>query len=292
MNKTVFITGTSSGFGRAAVELFAARGWNVVATMRKIELATLFRDRPRVRVLPLDLNDSDSIPAVVEQAIAAFGRIDVLVNNAGYFQMGPLESSTMEQIRAQFETNLFGLIALTKALLPHMRDHRGGTIINVASLSAEQGYPFASVYSASKAAVVVLSEALHIELDGLGIVVKTILPGQHATDIFTKIDRASEIPAAYRPLWDMFTQRQRSVRGSQAQGVAQAIYLAATDGKRDRLRYFVGPDATIIPVAKRLLGQAGYFRFFKRALLRPPGLLMTLLMPQGDTKVDIRLDPP
>lgn len=290
MNKTIFITGTNSGFGQATVELFADRGWNVVATMRKIELATMFRDRPHVRVLPLDVNDTDSIPAVVAQAIAAFGRIDVLVNNAGYFQMGPLEASTMQQIRGQFETNVFGLIALTKAFLSHFRDNRGGTIINLASVSAENGYPFASVYSASKAAVAVLSEALHIELDGLGIAVKTILPGQHATKIFTKIDLVEQIPEAYRPLWETFTRRQRAVRGSKAEAVAHAIYMAATDHRRDRLRYYVGPDATIIPRAKRLLGQAGYFRFFKYALLRQPGRLMLMLMPQGDTEVDVRLD--
>ncbi len=290
MDKTIFITGTNSGFGRATVEVFADRGWNVVATMRKIELATLFEDRPNVRVLALDVNDARSIPAVVTQAIDAFGTIDVLVNNAGYFHMGPLESSTMEQIRAQFETNVFGLIALTKVFLPHFRANGAGTIINVSSLSAENGYPFAAAYSASKAAVAVLSEAMNIELDGVGIAVKTILPGQHATKIFTKIDTVEHIPAAYQPLWTHFTGHQRAVKGSKAEGVAQAIYEAATDGKRDRVKYYVGPDATLIPKAKRVLGQAAYFRFFKQALLRKPSRLMMLLMPQGDTEVEVRLD--
>jgi short-subunit dehydrogenase len=214
----------------------------------------------------------------------------VLINNAGYFQMGPLEASTMEQIRAQFETNVFAVIALTKALLPHFREQGTGTIINVSSLSADNGYPFAAVYSASKAAVAVLSEALHIELDGLGITVKTILPGQHATKIFTKIDGVDHIPTAYQALWTQFTRHQRAVKGGRPEAVAHAMYLAATDGRRDRLTYYVGPDATVIPKVKRLLGQARYFRFFKRSLLRQPSRLMTLLMPQGDVDVEVRLD--
>lgn len=260
--------------------------------MRNLEHTHIFRHRPNVRVLPLDVNDTASIPSVVREALTAFGTINVLVNNAGYFQMGPLESSTMEQIRAQFETNVFGLIAVTKAILPHFREQGAGTIVNVSSLSAENGYPFAAVYSASKAAVAVLSEALHVELDGLGITVKTIVPGQHATKIFTKIDAAGHIPAAYQPLWNQFTRRQRAVKGSKAEGVAQAIYGAVTDGRRDRLKYYVGPDATIIPTVKRLLGQHGYFRFFKRSLLRQPSRLMMMLIPQGDTEVEVRLDVP
>jgi NAD(P)-dependent dehydrogenase (short-subunit alcohol dehydrogenase family) len=202
MSKTMFITGTNSGFGRATVELFADRGWNVVATVRKIEYVDMFQDRPNVRVLLLDMNDSAAIPSVVAQAIREFGQIDLLVNNAGYFQMGPLETSTMEQIRAQFETNVFGLIALTKAFLPHFRANGTGMIINVSSLSAESGYPFAAAYSASKAAVAVLSEALNIELDGLGITVKTILPGQHATQIFTNRAYARTIVSdGWRSCW-------------------------------------------------------------------------------------------
>jgi NAD(P)-dependent dehydrogenase (short-subunit alcohol dehydrogenase family) len=290
MSKTMFITGTNSGFGRATVELFADRGWNVVATVRKIEYIDMFQDRPNVRVLLLDMNDAAAISSVVAQAIREFGQIDVLVNNAGYFQMGPLESSTMEQIRAQFETNVFGLIALTKAFLPHFRANGTGTIINVSSLSAENGYPFAAAYSASKAAVAVLSEALNIELHGLGISVKTILPGQHATQIFTKIDAAETMPAAYQPLWSKFTEQQRAVKGSRAEGVAQAIYRAASDHQADRVKYFVGPDATLIPKLKRLLGQSRYFRFFKRSLLRQPNRWLMRLMPQGDTEVEVRLN--
>jgi NAD(P)-dependent dehydrogenase (short-subunit alcohol dehydrogenase family) len=290
MHKTVLITGTNAGFGRATVEVFADRGWNVIATMRRMEFAHLFAHRTNVRVVPLDLNDEASIASVATQAINLWGTVDVLVNNAGYFQMGPLETSTMAQIRAQFDTNVFGLIALTKALLPHFRAHGTGMIINVASLSAEQGYPFAAAYAASKGAVAVLTEALHLELDGLGIGVKAILPGQHATDIFTKIDAAATILDAYQPLWRTFTTQQVAVRGSQPIGVAHTIYRAATDGRRDQVKYYVGPDATLVPRAKRLLGQACYFRLFKHLLLGPPRPWLTRLLPQGDTPVAVRLE--
>jgi NAD(P)-dependent dehydrogenase (short-subunit alcohol dehydrogenase family) len=285
--KTVMITGTNSGFGKATVELFLAKGWNVVATQRKVPEKSLFEPQERVRTIALEIDDPNSIEAAATAALSAFGQVDVLVNNAGYFQMGPLETTTMEQFRAQFETNVFGLVALTKALLPAMREAGGGVIINLASLSAENGYPFAAAYSSSKAAVLVLTEALNLELDAINVSVKAILPGLHATGIFTKIETVESIPEPYRPLLSRFMKLQRASGGSSPTGVAELIYEAATDGKRDVVRYFAGKDATSVPMMKRLLGQAGYFRFFRNTVLNGPGRLVRWMTPSLPEKVNI-----
>ena len=286
-NGTVFVTGTNSGFGRATVEHFADRGWNVAATIRRMESAEIFEGYENVGVFELDVTDPEAVASVAEQAIAEFGRVDVLVNNAGYAQMGPLETSTMEQVKAQFETNFFGLVDLTKVFLPYLREGGGGTIVNIASLSAENGYPFNAVYSASKAAVVALTEGLNVELDGLGVTAKAVLPGQGATKIFTKIDFVEDIPESYRPLLMSFFDRQRVVRGIGPEIVAEVIYKAATDGKRDKVRYYAGPDARMIPAFKRLMGNDRYFRFFKKAAIEGPSPLMQKLIPQGGAEVEV-----
>jgi NAD(P)-dependent dehydrogenase (short-subunit alcohol dehydrogenase family) len=285
--KTVLITGTSSGIGYEAAGLFHRAGWNVVATVRTDPVSCSLPKDGRMKVLRLNLSEPETIESTAHQAIEAFGSIDVLVNNAGYFQMGPLETSTMRQIREQFETNFFGLVALTKAVLPHMRRQLSGVVVNVSSLSAENGYPFASVYSASKAAVMALTEGLSIELDALNISVKAVLPGQHATRIFTKIDAAPSLPAEYQPLLDHFIRMQSSTGGSSPAGAAQAILTAATDGRRDRVRYFVGADAEGIPLMKRLLGVHGYFSFFRKTVLQGPGPVLRKLAPKLREKVDV-----
>ncbi|MET7451869.1 SDR family oxidoreductase [Streptomyces sp. NPDC005574] len=287
MAKTKVITGTASGLGFATVEKFADRGWNVVATTR--DDRNPFPDRANVRVLALDVTDLPAVAAFGTLAADQFGPVDVLVNNAGYYQMGPLETSPMEQIRAQYETNVFGLIALTQSFLPAMRARRSGTIVNLSSISAHNGYPYTSVYGSSKAAVLSLTEALNVELAPLGIVAKAILPGTHATDIFTKIDLADDFPGEYHPLFRRFLDAQTALTGSPASTVADAVWEAVHDGNDDKVRYYAGPDATSIPVTKRLLGQERYFATVKKAILNGPGRLGRLLSREGGTPMRVDL---
>jgi NAD(P)-dependent dehydrogenase (short-subunit alcohol dehydrogenase family) len=195
----------------------------------------------------------------------------------------------MEQIRAQYETNVFGLIALTRSFLPAMRARKSGMIVNLASISADNGYPYTTVYGSSKAAVLSLTEALNVELAPLGIVAKAILPGSHATDIFTKIDFADDFPAEYQPLFRRFVEAQKSLTGSPATTTADVIWDAVTDGNDDKVRYYAGPDATGIPVAKRLLGQQRYFATVKKAILHGPGRLGRLLAREGGTPLTVDL---
>ncbi len=289
MVQTVFITGAGSGIGAASARLFAQKGWQVIATMRNPAKHRTFDGAPNITVLEMDVTHSDSIRNCVETAIQRFESIDVVVNNAGYFQMGPLETSSMDQIRRQYDTNVFGLIEVTKAFVPHFRSRHGGMFINVASISAENGYPFVGAYASSKAAVLILTEALHIELESIGATAKAILPGTHATRIFTKIDMASTLPEEYRHMFDTFTAAQQSSKGSHPSVGAKEIYEAATDRKRHKVRYYAGPDAENIPSMKRLMGERAYFRFFKRLAQNGPGPIMRMFQPQGTENVEVRL---
>lgn len=286
MTKTAVVTGTSSGLGKATVEKFAREGWNVVATVRDPEQLALYAELENVRTLLLDVDDEAAAPTFAADAVAAFGGVDVLVNNAGYFQMGPLEASSMEQIHRQFQTNVFGLLALTQAFLPVFRTQQSGVVVNIASIGAEGGYPYTSVYSASKAAVLTISEALNIEMHPFGVQVKAVLPGQHATRIFSKIDGPDiEVDAYTAQIQAFFDHVPES--GSEPSVVGAVVYTAATDGRADKVHYYAGPDALAIPRMKRLLGIEDYWEEFQAfALGSPSPLWQTLNVPAGTAPLE------
>ncbi|MEU0914665.1 SDR family oxidoreductase [Streptomyces althioticus] len=287
MSNTVVVTGTSTGMGKATVAKFAAEGWNVVATVRKDSDLQVHADLPNVRTLLLDVDDEGAAESFARDAVEQFGRVDALVNNAGFYQMGPLEASSMEQIHQQFQTNVFGLIAVTRAFLPFFREQRSGVVVNIASLTAEQGYPYSAVYGASKAAVVALSEGLSLELAQFGINVRTVLPGQHSTRIFTKIDMAQgEALAPYRAGIEEFFGNNTPT-GSDPSVTADVIYQAAVDADPVKVHYHSAPDATAIPRAKQILGQEGYWREFREFVYgRPTPLWKTLVPAPGDEPVE------
>ena len=184
-SKTIFITGSSSGLGRAAAKLFASRGWTVLATMRspdkEKDLATL----PNVVLLPLDITDPDQITRAVNDALAR-GDVDVVFNNAGYGMAGPLEGVTDEQMLRMVHTNLMGPIRVTKAFIPHFRARRAGLFINTTSIGGLITVPFNSMYHATKWALEGWSEAMAFELNQFGIGMKIIEPGGMKTDFFTR----------------------------------------------------------------------------------------------------------
>jgi NAD(P)-dependent dehydrogenase (short-subunit alcohol dehydrogenase family) len=282
MRKTIVVTGTATGIGRATVDKFAAEGWNVVATVRKESDLDSHASAPSVKTLLLDGDDEQAAVPFARLAQEQFGRVDVLVNNAGYYQMGPLEGTSMEQVHRQYQTNVFGLLSLTKAFLPIFRAQRAGSIVNIASLTAEQGYPYNSVYASSKAAVAVLSESLSIELAEFGVVVRAILPGTHATHIFTKIDEGDSIPEAYRAgIADFFGNT--SATGSEASVTAEVIYQAVVDPEPTTVRFYSAPDSMSIPRGKRILGAEGYWQEFRNAVLGHPSDLWNTLMGKPGT---------
>lgn len=253
MTQTILITGASTGIGKAAADLFFERGWNVVATMRTPRNS---RQDPRWLELPLDVTDAASIDAARARALEKFGRIDVVVNNAGYGLVGTFESMTEEKVSRQFETNVFGLMRITRAMLPQMRRNGSGVIVNVASMGGRLTFPFYSVYHASKWAVDGFSESLQFELAATGVRVKLIEPGAIKTDFYDRSADFTHDPALsqYNSIvaTGMKKMNAAGAKGASPSIVAETIWRAATDGSK-KLRYPVGTDAKSLLLLRRFL---------------------------------------
>jgi NAD(P)-dependent dehydrogenase (short-subunit alcohol dehydrogenase family) len=265
--RTVVITGGSSGIGKAAVRLFAEKGWNVVATMRRPEAEKDLVEADNLKLVPLDVQDPASVRNAVKEAIAAFGAVDVWVNNAGYGALGPVEAGARDQIQRQFDVNLFGLIECIQAITPHFRARRAGTIINVSSVGGVMTSPGFSVYNSSKFAVEGLSEGLWYELGMLGIQVKIVEPGIVKTEFSGRsmdVWDISELPD-YAPLMEKVEGLigQMSKNESTPELIAATLFKAATDPS-NRLRYLAGSDARMAWRLRRWLGPRVQMRIFHR----------------------------
>ena len=246
MKNTVFITGASSGLGKASAKLFQQNGWNIIAAMRSPENEKELNFLENVLLVKLDVTNPKQIQEAITKGTETFGSIDVLLNSAGYGLMGVFESSNPEQIQKQFEVNVFGLMNVTKTVLPIMRAQKKGTIINISSFGGITAGPFASLYNSSKFAVEGFSEALHFEVSPFGINVKIIEPGSIATNfrsgiemIQNTIEEYNTELAAFIP---KFTKRTEHLPKANAEEVAETVFVAATD-QLSKLRYVIGEDA-------------------------------------------------
>lgn len=267
MTKTAFITGASTGIGRATALAFQAQGWNVAATMRNTEDGQDLAALPQVWVGQLDVTDSASISSAVADAMATFGGIDVLVNNAGFGAYGALEVTSMETIARQFNTNVIGLLEVTKAVLPSMRERGSGVIVNISSVGGKMTFPLGSLYHGSKFAVEGISEALVYELAPMGIQVKIIEPGLIDTDFAGRSFVLSLDPEGgpYLPVVEPVLTAFAAVQGmgtSPASIVADAIVTAATDGT-SQLRYVVGDDAVATLAARQGLDDEAFLTMMR-----------------------------
>lgn len=266
---TVLITGCSSGIGKSAAVLFHRMGWNVIATMRAPDTEGELNLLDGMLVSRLDVTDKEGIKVAVKAGIDRFGDIDVLVNNAGYGVIGPLESISDDSIRREFDVNFFGVVDVIKAVLPHMRANKKGLIINVSSLGGRVTSPYSSIYCASKFAVEGLTEALQYELHPFGIKVKLIEPGAHKTRFFK--DSMERIPESdineYMSGMDKIDYAIRYLEGwaGKPEDVAKTIYKAATDGA-DRLRYPVGKDAEKLLKRREEMTDAEYKNMIAKEL--------------------------
>lgn len=261
--KTVLITGASSGFGRLSCQLFQRNGWNVIATMRSPEKELELTALDNVLVVALDVTNKQSIENAIEVSLERFGRIDALVNNAGYGAFGFLEEASEAEARQQMETNFFGVINMIQAVLPTMRKQRSGAIINVTSIGGMIGMPMLSLYSASKFAVEGLTESLSHELKEFGIDVKLVEPGSFATG-FGQAHQFNQGNA--KPDLDSYRQQYQSFLENilksppkpfglgDPQDVADLIYAIATKPSA-KLNHPVGKDAKTLLWVKRLLGK-------------------------------------
>ena len=182
MSKTILITGSSTGIGRAAAIKFQKEGWNVVATMRSPQKETELNQLDNVIVERLDVQELASIESAMNAGIEKFGKIDVVLNNAGYGLMGSFESAKRESIQRQYDVNVFGLFDVTRAALPHFRANKSGMFINISSVGGRITFPLISLYHSTKFAVEGFSESVHYELAPLGIKVKIVEPDGVATD--------------------------------------------------------------------------------------------------------------
>lgn len=252
MARTVLITGSSSGIGCATADLFLERGFNVAATMRRPPPGHLHNSNAFIAP-QLDVTDEDSIHSAVNATAARFGSIDVLVNNAGYAVLGPLEAIPAASIAQQFATNVLGLISTTQAVLPHFRAQGQGVLVNVSSIVGRLTLPLGSVYNATKFAVEGLSEALTYELDSIGVRVKLIEPGLIDTDFATRsmeFHAGEHLPEYHRVVAAVGrASTQMAEESEPASVVAETIWRAATDGT-SQLRYPAGDTAA------RALGEA------------------------------------
>ena len=246
-NKVWFITGASAGFGKAFAEYAIAQGYNAVVTARRLEkLETIKAAAPeQVEALKMDVNDVSQIEEAVDKAMKRFGRIDVLINNAGYGTVGAIEETPEEELRAQMETNFFGAIAVTKAVLPHMRDQQSGAVVNISSMGGQMSFGGFGAYSASKFALEGASEALAQEVAPFHIKVMIVEPGAFRTDFaggalkhMPVMDEYKEITGGIRE----FAQGMHETQEGDPAKAARAIDLAL-QADHTPLRLQLGEDS-------------------------------------------------
>ncbi|TAJ77146.1 MAG: SDR family oxidoreductase [Sphingobium sp.] len=249
MTRTILITGTSSGYGKAIAEHFLANGWNVIATMRRTDNASFNGDPTRLRVLPLDVTSDTSIAALIEVA----GSIDVLVNNAGVGAVGAFEVTPISLVRQLIETNTIGVMAMCQALIPQMRERRSGTIVNVTSSVTLGAFPLAAAYTASKQAIEGFTGSLAHELAHFGIRAKLVEPGYAPTTKFGAnaiIPFDQLIPADYAdfagPIVEALGKPALTTKESD---VAEGVWNAVHD-TGNQLHFPAGSDAVTLSQAR------------------------------------------
>jgi NAD(P)-dependent dehydrogenase (short-subunit alcohol dehydrogenase family) len=269
MEKVVLITGASSGIGKETAKLFQVKNWKVAATMRAPESAEDLSRIADIECFKMDVTDVASVEEAVAAVLDRFGKIDVLVNNAGYALAGAFEAASADEIEKQFATNVFGLMNVTRAVLPHFRSRNRGVVVNVSSLIGRVSFPFYSLYGASKFAVEGFSESLLYEVEPFNIRVKVVEPGPIKTDFYDRsqvIAEREDLKDYDRPLHRVIVNMKRS--GAEAptgEVVAETIYLAATDDSK-RLRYRVNTKGLL--TLRRLMPEGLFFQLVKKVILK------------------------
>ena len=265
-SKTIVITGASSGIGKATAQFFKAKGWNVVAAMRDPSVEKDLAEDERLKLVQLDVQDAASVTKAVSTALAAFGKIDVWVNNAGYGAYGPVEAASREQIQRQYDVNVFGLIDCVQAIAPHFRANRAGVLINVTSIGGLMTAPGYSIYNSSKFAVEGLSEGLWYELGSFGIRVKVVEPGVTSTDFGGRsmdVMDYSHLPEYGNVMDKIDAGRARLIKKRSAPELIAATIFEAANDRSDRLRYLAGSDAKRLGSLRRWLGYRAQIRIVR-----------------------------
>jgi NAD(P)-dependent dehydrogenase (short-subunit alcohol dehydrogenase family) len=278
------VTGSSSGNGFETSLLLAKNGFYTYATMRNLEKSARIKEVAKkdslpIEVLQLDVTDDKSVTDAIDVISNRQGRIDVLVNNAGYEQHGPVEELSMEEIKTQFETNFFGAVRVMKAVLPMMRKQRSGTIVNVSSIGGKIGVPLNSAYVGSKFALEGFSESMKYELEGFGIKVILIEPGAVNTNYLEnsrQAQKAMNPDSPYAELSKMVSEgvreRFKETSSSSPMQVAEVI-LTAIKSEKPNTRYLVGNDAIAINERRKSSSDSELERWIKEGLLEQKGFI-------------------
>lgn len=238
MKKVILITGGSSGIGKAIGEFLLEKGFVVYGTSRNVSAIS----NSKIKLVDLDVRNSDSIKSCIAKIIELEGRIDVLINNAGVGITGPLEEIPLEEIKNNFETNVFGPIETMKAVLPQMRTQKSGLIINITSIAGYMGLPFRSIYSSSKGALELITESLRMETKSFGVHITNVAPGDFATDIASRRFHAPVIKgSAYEKVY----QTQLDMMNDHVSGGSNPIEMAVAihqiiETKNPKIHYKVG----------------------------------------------------
>ena len=267
-HNVILITGASSGIGRATALHFAKQGWKVAATMRNIEHGAGLKDNANIRIYQLDVTNPESIAKAFDSVIRDFGAIDAVVNNAGYGLVGVFEAITDNALQRQIDTNVLGLMRVTRHAIEHMRPRRKGSIVQISSVGGRITFPLYSPYHATKWAVEGFSESLHFELEQFNIKMKIVEPGIIKTD-FAGRSLEMVTPTTTKD-YDSYVNTfvaasENAIKDAVSpEVVAQEIFTAVTDGKK-QLRYPVGKPAPMMVRLRRLLSDSAFFSLVKKA---------------------------
>lgn len=272
MDKVAIVTGSSSGIGFETSLALAREGYHTYATMRDVKkgnkiLDIAKKENLKIEVLELDVNKENTIKKSVEKILNEKKRIDVLVNNAGYFLVGCLEDLSIEDLKDQFETNFFGVVRTIQAVLPTMRNQKSGVIVNVSSVAGRIGFPVTPGYISSKFALEGLSESMRYELFPFGIKTVIIEPGVIKTNLFATLKKATKPGSAYKEMTEKVMKGllMMSEMGTSPHEVARTIVKAATS-ENPFPRYPVGNDAVMFLEAKKDKTDIEFENYIKKEL--------------------------
>ena len=272
MKKVVIITGASRGFGELIAKKFQKEKFQVIATMRNVDSSPSLMKLDNVDIKKLDVTNKSDIKNVVDFTIKKYGRIDILINNAGYGAFGLLEEASEQEIRNQFDVNYFGLIDCIRGVLPQMRKQKDGVIINISSIAGRFGLPFTSLYNSSKFAVEGLTECLHYELSLFGIDIKTVAPGSFRTGFhdsvnFTENEKKEELDDIRENLKKALEEGIRNEPPfpfgfGNSDDVANFVFKQSIT--KSKVSNFIGRDTKIINFFIKIFGRELLFKIIKK----------------------------
>jgi len=277
--KTVLVTGCSSGIGYATCLVFARNNFVTYGSVRDLSKAGRIqeitnKEKLPLKIIRLDVNEDETIRIAIQKIIADSGRIDILINNAGYGMFGPIEEISIKEIKEQFETNFFGTIRLIKAIVPIMRKQINGTIVNISSMVGRFGVPLNAAYVSSKFALEGLSESISFELDEFGIKVILVEPGVIQTDFFQNLKiKGNDTKSPYYKLMDKriaFLKAAMKNSVSSSDQVANTI-LHAVNSRDPDMRYIIGNDATNSIHMRNSLSDREFMKWIKDGMFHGKG---------------------